>query len=315
MIGEHVSSKTLQKILKKISRKIKNSENVREMGFYIMSEPGSFTISDRLASGEVVSDICIDIRPLFLYKNDDFVDDMLVGQLITQCFHEKHHAYQNAVIDTGRCRMTQHNKEIANMGVVCEFFPVFYKAGYKTDVRETDAEMAGIMDAKEYCEKYLPNFDYDSAILRYARESEFAIISGDFKDLDELLDAGERKLHMDYYKTRGFPAYRIPNDSGEHCDRMFVMKCDCDRVRYTGTPDNPVPGHEQIVMMFDTLLEASFAEEVKERCPAVRFRYDLSLKEKYERKQLQRMIETDMELGLSDNQSDFQGDSNGAEKH
>lgn len=160
------------------------------------------------------------------------------------------------------------------MGVICEFFPEFYKAGYKTDVREIDAEMAGIMDAKDYCDKYLTNFDYESAMLQYARESEFAIIKGDFKDLDEMLDACEEMLCSAYYKTRPYPSYRVPNDTGYHCDRAFVTKY--GRADYEGGRDDRIPGHEQVVMLFDTLLESQFAEEVRERCPALKIRLSQS---------------------------------------
>ena len=53
-------------------------------------------------------------------------------------------------------------------------------------------------------------------------------------------------------------------------------------------------------MLFDTLLEFQYAEEVKERCPALKYRYDITLKEKYEQKARDRSAQVDASLEVGD---------------
>ena len=288
--SSHFTKLQCFKIFTAIAKDSKRSKYVAKMYPDIACKRNSMAIENRDGAGHVTSNIYINLWDI----NESYgeqVDDALVAGMITQCFHERRHAYQNAVIDTGLCRMTRTSREIANMGVICEFFPRFYKAGYSTDVREIDAELSGIMDAKEYCDRYLPKFDYEAVILQQAREDEMAIIKGDFKDLDALLDAGEQMLRSSYQKTRPYPEARVMADTGCRLDRAFVSVH--DKADYEGAS-----GHEQMVMLFDVLMESSFAADVAKRCPALAHRYDIVLKEQFDKKTDHRFLESGMELGL-----------------
>lgn len=211
------------------------------------------------------------------------VSDERVAAYLTRVFHEGHHAYQNAKIDT-KLQKSKLNREIAAMGVVCEFYKKLYKGGYWTDTREYDAEITGMVLARKYCKKHLPNFDYDSAILEHVRNDSMSLIKGDFKTFDDMMEEAIRMRDSSYGKTRALPEFTVRGDS---IDRKFL-----DRY-YAGKGNDQyqeMSGYEQVVKMFDMLGEMGISEGCEHLYLAFYYRYDEQLL--YEHKGIDKKVLT-----------------------
>lgn len=254
--------------------------------YYNDESPGNSMCREIRHGNGTSSDIFINLYEFRDFAESDMVPDERVAAYITRAFHEQRHGYQNAVID----RRTQHDRlgeEIAAMGLVCEFFPVMYMAGYCTDVREYDAEIGGIMGAAAYCAGRIPGFDYETAMLDHSGNDGYAIIKGAFKNIEDMLRAGLALRDEAYGRTKAGPAYRVPADTSGRLDKAFVMK-------YIAGPNGNIyetmSGHEQVAAMIGMLDESGIMSGRERFYPAFSNRYDLQLMGQRELSAYQKML-------------------------
>lgn len=117
----------------------------------------------------ILSTYKINIGCSFLdcYKDNDFVLDKDVVDVVVNIFHEYQHALRNYEMYHNYQNV---NQEIYVSSFTSAYLPYYYHKKYGMSPNELDAELYGILNAKEFFQKFFPDFDFDSAIIERVNE-------------------------------------------------------------------------------------------------------------------------------------------------
>lgn len=101
------------------------------------------------------------------YKDNDFILNKNVVDVIVNIFHEYQHALRNYEM--------YHNfqkgcEEIYVSSFTSAYFPYYYHLKHRMSPNELDAELNGILNAKAFFEEFFLDFDFESAIVERVNE-------------------------------------------------------------------------------------------------------------------------------------------------
>lgn len=91
-------------------------------------------------------------------KDNDFVSNKDFAYSIVTLFHEYQHALRNYEMYHNYQNV---NQEIYVSSFTSAYLPYYYHKKHSMSPNEIDAELYGILNAKEFFQEFFPNFDFD----------------------------------------------------------------------------------------------------------------------------------------------------------
>lgn len=113
------------------------------------------------------SGISIGIAVLSNYKDNDIIPNYIVVDVVVNIFHEYQHALRNYEMYHN---YQNTNQEIYVSSFTSAYLPYYYHKKHSMSPNELDAELYGILNAKEFFQEFFPDFDFDSAIIERVNE-------------------------------------------------------------------------------------------------------------------------------------------------
>lgn len=152
----------LEKVLNKIIIKFECSSKFDCIFNLNYKEDGSYFST-------ILSTYKINIGCSFLdcYKDNDFVLDKDAVDIVVNIFHEYQHALRNYEMYHN---YQNTNQEIYVSSFTSAYLPYYYHKKHSMSPNELDAELYGILNAKEFFKEFFPDFDFENAIVERVNE-------------------------------------------------------------------------------------------------------------------------------------------------